>query len=130
MNGRSLSFPRLVLGANALIFLGFGVVLLVIPAQILALADISLASADATTEIRALYGGMELGVGGFLAYLFRSGQLRLGLGLSAATLGSMAGARLVGIVLAGPVGPVIWALGAAELVGFLLSLAALRYLPA
>ena len=59
-------FPTVVLLLAALGFLGFGGWLLVDPAGGLAGVDIGATSAAGLVELRAFYGGLEVGLGLFL----------------------------------------------------------------
>ena len=61
-----MSLPRLSLRLAALAFAGFGVALLVRP-ELMGMLGLELGRAAAFTEIRAFYGGLELGLALFFA---------------------------------------------------------------
>src|SRR6478736_235157 len=61
-------FPNVVLALCAFGFLAFGLWLLVDPAGALGKIGIEARNATGLVELRAFYGGMELGLGLFLAW--------------------------------------------------------------
>jgi len=68
-----MRFARTLLAVAALIFIGIGVLYSISPLAVVALfPDGSTGTADARSEIRAVYGGLELGLGLF----FLLGALR------------------------------------------------------
>jgi hypothetical protein len=82
---------RLILGLSAAGLLGFGLLMLIAPAALLASIGIVLQSPEALSEIRAFYGGLEIGLGLALLFcLIQPGMLRQGLALSALCYGSVA----------------------------------------
>lgn len=89
----------LCLGAVA--FWVFGLQWLAHPAVMAQPLGIVLTNGDATSDARAVYGGLELGLGLFLVYSCWSPQRRTqGLAAGALTLLGLGGARLAGILLA------------------------------
>lgn len=124
-------FARLVLGLGALLFLGLGSWFLIAP-QALALVGLGADSPAARTELRATYGGFEVGVGLFLAWCAAGDLLRLRTGLvaCACALGGFGAGRLVGLVVDRPPQPVFLVLLAAELSGVALPVLALALLRA
>ncbi|MCB1627370.1 MAG: DUF4345 domain-containing protein [Xanthomonadales bacterium] len=93
---------RLILALSALGLLGFGVWMLIAPQAILAAIGIALQSEAALTEIRAFYGGLEIGLGLALLFCLRSpGWLRPGLALSALCYGCVALCRAGGMLVDG-----------------------------
>jgi len=121
-----MNLSRLSLRLAALAFAGFGVALLARPALIATLG-IELANPTAVTEIRAFYGGLELGLALFFALAStREAWLRPALFAQAAALGGTALARLAGVVLDGSAEPLLLLFGALEGVGALLAVLALR----
>lgn len=106
------TFPTIVLVLCALGFLGFGLWLLIDPA---ALEKIGIATTSRTgqVELRAFYGGMELGLGAFLLVCaFRPGWQVAGLWLVLLANGGAGLARMLAIGLAGApfAGYLAWAL--------------------
>lgn len=95
-----MRIDTLALAIGGLGFLGFGAVMLVAPQA--AMADLGLTLPDGvpTTEIRAFYGGLELGLGALLLAALRKVQYRrAGLVLGCVTYGSIAGARALAMLI-------------------------------
>jgi hypothetical protein len=112
-------FARLVLGLSALAFAGIGAAFLVAPEAMAARVGVSLAGAAAANDVRAVYGGLQLGVAACLVGCARRPEtLRTGLAVQLFTFGGLAAARLVSLLLDGNPGALGLALHAAEIVGF------------
>jgi len=95
-------------------FAGFGVAFLVRP-SILERVDVKARSARATTELRAMYGGMELGLGAFfLVAALRPEWEQAALMAQVLGLGALAASRVGGIVRDRPRGALMKALAIAE----------------
>lgn len=93
---------NLVLFLAGLGFLGFGVWLLLDPAGGLAGVDIAATTPAGLIELRAFYGGLELGLGLFLLACARiPGWQRPGLWLTALGNGGIGLTRIAGIAMAG-----------------------------
>ena len=106
------TFPTVVLALCAVGFIGFGLWLLIDPA---ALQKIGIASTSkiGQVELRAFYGGMELGLGAFLVMCaFRPSWQVAGLWLVLLANGGAGLARLLAIGMAGApfAGYLAWAL--------------------
>ncbi|MEO8160882.1 MAG: DUF4345 family protein [Arenimonas sp.] len=120
------TFPIVVLALCAVGFLGFGLWLLVDPG---ALGKIGIVSTSSTgqIELRAFYGGMEIGLAIFLGWCaFRPEWQQAGLWLVLLTNGGAGLARIIGIVAAGSFGTylgwaLVWELGFAALAGLALA---------
>jgi len=54
---------RIFLGLSAVVWLPYGIFCFLQPAFLTEAAGIALASATATTEVRAMYGGLQAGIG-------------------------------------------------------------------
>ena len=92
---------KAVLGISTLIFVGYGLVSLVSPAIPAGLAGLVLSNGDAYTEIGAMYGGLQIGVGLFCAMaLLKPEFYRAGLMLLVLAIGTLALARLVSLLIA------------------------------
>jgi hypothetical protein len=90
--------------ASALIFVVVGAGFLLIPKQFGGILEISLPTAMARTDVRATYGGLELGFGIFLlCCAVRREWIRPGLWALALTVGGFATGRLVGFVAEGTI---------------------------
>lgn len=99
-----MKLARGLVFASALIFIVVGAAFLVIPRQYAAILEISLPTAMARTDVRATYGGLELGFGVFLMFcLVRREWIRPGLWALALTVGGFATGRLVGFVAEGTI---------------------------
>lgn len=93
---------RLVLIIFGMSFIGFGLAFVSYPGDMAALVSIALVDRGARTDIRAIYGGMELGLGVFLlTCAVQRDFVRIGLFASACVLIAMATSRFVGLLLDG-----------------------------
>ncbi|KFN42609.1 DUF4345 family protein [Arenimonas oryziterrae] len=121
------TFSRVWVALAGLGFLGFGVWLVIDPAGGLAGVGVGARDAAGLIELRAFYGGLELGLGGFLlACTKRRGLRRPGLWLTLASNGGIGAVRLATIALTGVATPflaiaLVWELGFAGVAGWLLS---------
>lgn len=119
-----MKLARLSLGLSALAFAAFGTWFLVSPTA-LGRIGVLLNHANAVTEIRAFYGGLELGLGVFfLLALRRPAWYIPALMVQALALGGVAATRLFGIALGGTT-EIMLALAAAEAAGCALAVVAL-----
>ena len=111
-------------------FVGFGLALLVAPG-LLALVELEPVTATARSDARAIFGGMELGVGVLLALCARRREwYRVGLAAQGLALGGAVTGRLVSLAVDGTPRPVTLVLAALELAGAALAAVALRRLDA
>lgn len=95
-------------------FAGFGAAFLVRP-NLLERVDVKAGSARATTELRAMYGGMELGLGVFfLAAALRPEWEEPALMAQVLGLGALAASRVGGILCDRPRGHLMKAFAIAE----------------
>lgn len=97
-----MSAPRILIGLAAAAFGAFGLLFLVSPALLGDFAAVGLAEAAARAEIRAMYGGLEIGLAVFLVWCARA-QTRFEAGLMASALGflGLASGRIAGMALEG-----------------------------
>ena len=94
-----MSFERALLAFLAAFVLVAGVATLVAPASVLQHAGLS-ATASGTTEIRAFYGGLQVGLAGFLFWCLRERTLIFaGLLLEALVVGGVGIARVLGMLI-------------------------------
>jgi hypothetical protein len=119
------AFERITLWLGGLGFLGFGTAFLVDPLGVFALTGVALQGSVAAVELRAFYGGLEVGLGLFLLGADLAGARRAGLLLVLASYGGIALARLLGIALASGGSGFLWAALAVEATLALLALVAL-----
>ena len=97
-----MRFAQTVLILGALPFAGVGIAFLAWPATWAAKIDLGVAGPTALADVRAVYGGMQLGC----AYLLwrcagRPERVRSGLVMMGVLYGSLAAARFVSYALAG-----------------------------
>jgi hypothetical protein len=93
---------RLILAVIALSYTGFGFAFLFNPDAWSAMLSVAFTSPAGRTDFRAVYGGLEFGVGVFLFLCaLRREFVRLGLFASACALVAMATARSTGMLLDG-----------------------------
>jgi hypothetical protein len=93
---------RLILAVIALSYAGFGFAFLFNPDAWSAAVSITFTGPQGRTDFRAMYGGLEFGVGIFLLLcVFRREFVRIGLFAGACTLVAMATARSTGMLLDG-----------------------------
>jgi Domain of unknown function (DUF4345) len=95
----------LVLAIAGLGFIGFGIAFLFWPDALLTGIGIQASSTQASIEIRAMYGGLELGLGIFLLSCLATARQRTGLWLSLASYGGLGLARLASMLLLGASSP-------------------------
>ena len=109
------TFERIFLAVSMLVFLGLGVWLFAVPEALNGLG-IEMQEPDARVDVRATYGGLDLGIAAFLIWcLFRDAWVRTGLvavGFLCAGLGTT---RLLGIALEGQGGGLMWSFVGIEL---------------
>jgi hypothetical protein len=126
-----VSFARAVLALSALPFAGIGLGFLLFPAALGAQVGVSLADATAEHDVRAVYGGLQLGCAALLALgAARDERVRFALVAQLLLYGGLAGARGLAWLAAGPPGGLGLALHAAELAAFAAGCVALRRLGA
>ena len=125
-----MQLARITLWLAGLSFLGFGLAFLIAPLQTLASTGIQLSGALAAAELRAFYGGLELGLGVLiLAADLRPEARRYGLILTAAAFGSIGIARAVAMLIGGVATPFLWFALSTELLLAALALVSLHRLP-
>ena len=96
--------PTILLGGAAILAV-YGIVMLVEPSVLRALVGLDFTSVNAPTEIRAFYGGLELGIAAFLFICGRNPALvPVGLLFSALAFSFAGGARLLGVLQYGAEG--------------------------
>ena len=97
-------YPLVVLWISALVFLVTGALFTVMPQDMFAPIGLTVPDGSPLTELRAVYGGLEVAIGVFLALCARRGgvALELGLVLSFLLLGGLAAFRGIGMGVDGP----------------------------
>ena len=103
-----MALSRITLWLGGLGFLGFGLAFLLAPVETLAKGGWVMSGDGAATELRAFYGGLEIALGALLLAADLRGRRREGLLLCLASYGCIAGARLLGIAMAGGANDFLW----------------------
>lgn len=93
----SAKISKILLITGALIYFAFGFMFLFSPDMITTMDGIVLPSRPAANHIRAVYGGMEIGLGMLLIYFVKYG-MKNGLIVLSFSIGVTALSRLYGIV--------------------------------
>lgn len=121
-----MNLSRIALITAASGFAGFGIACLVRPKSMLKRVDVRASSSRGTTELRAMYGGLELGLGVFFAAAAAKPEWsRPALVAQTLGLGALAASRLAGILADHPRGPLMKVLFVAESSAAVLGAAAL-----
>ena len=98
--------------------MGFGLAFLLFPTEMASTLDIRLDDPTAIIEIRAFYGGLELGIAAYLFYsAFRPALVRPALLLITLMLGATSITRLLGVLSSPEPEPVIVELFLIEALG-------------
>lgn len=122
-----MTFQQIVLAIGALAFAGFGIALLIAPHKMRAV-DVVAETPDARSEIRAMYGGGEIGIALFLlcCVAIRDWQF-MGLALQFLAVGGIAVGRIVAIMLERfRVSPLVFLFAGLETIAALVTAAAMR----
>lgn len=120
---------RVLLLLGAAVFTIVGIGFLIFPVEWAAVTEISLPTAMARTDLRATYGGLDLGVGIFLWVCARRDEwIRPGLVALSLAAAGFGGGRLAGIVAEGSAAPLMLTLLAIEAVIVVVAFATLRRL--
>ena len=110
-----MNLSRIALITAASGFAGFGIACLLRPQSMLNRVDVRARSPRGTTELRAMYGGLELGLGAFFAAAAAKPEWsRPALLAQTLGLGALAASRLAGILSDHPRGRLMKLLFAAE----------------
>ena len=93
---------RVVLWALAVVFVGFGLAALIQPSLMTGPPGLDASAPGAVTEVRALYGGLQLGLGAFLIWAAleptRWAPALLGYGF---IIGAVGDCRFIGLLIDG-----------------------------
>jgi hypothetical protein len=92
------------LGYVVLMLLGFGIAFLLAPSRMAGLVDIQVPTSSALSDIRAVYGGLEIGLGLVVAWcMLDPGRVPLGLGMAGVLFACVAAGRGFGMLRDRPV---------------------------
>lgn len=95
-----MTFSRLVLVVTGTVFIAYGIAFLAVPALMAAGMGIALPVPTAVTDVRAVYGGLQLGLGCLLiCWSRRPPLITAGLYTIVATLGGITLGRTLGMVV-------------------------------
>jgi len=115
-----VSFAKIVLWLAAVNWLVAGTFALVLPVANASIIQLELGGIISSSDLRAVYGGLRIGIGCFLAWAASTGHLRPGLVAAAALFGGNVLGRLVSLLADGvPEAPGLLLLGL-ELLGVVL----------
>ena len=118
---------KIVLWLLGIGFLGFGAWALGAPRNFSEFVQFSLNSSLAVTEMRAFYGGLELGLGAFFILgALRPDLTKAALMAGAITMTTMAASRLFGLVVDGSTGTILFSVLGVEVVSAAACIWALR----
>jgi len=96
-----MSIGRIALFVSVLGW-AFGAAFLAWPVELVAPVGIELPSATARTDVRAVYGGLQLGLAAFLAYCAASpARTVVGLAATTACIAGLAAGRFLGVLVDG-----------------------------
>ncbi|MGB5266092.1 MAG: DUF4345 family protein [Polyangiales bacterium] len=120
-------YASVVLWICGLVFLGIGIVFTVMPQDMFAPLGLTVPDGAPLTELRAVYGGLEVAIAVFLLFCARRGgvALELGLLLSFLSFSGLAAYRGIGMGVDGPQVPMMSALLLAEAAGAMFALSGL-----
>lgn len=122
-----MTLARLLLLASAVIFIGVGAIFLFLPESFAHVLEITAPTAMARMDLRATYGGLELGFGIFLVIcVVKRPWIRPGLVALALATGGFAFGRLVGLIAEGTINSLMLMCLVAEVIVTAGSLLALR----
>ena len=120
-------FARVVVAVNGIAFLGFGLVGLFSPQTLADPIGYILSTLSAYIEVRAFYGGYEIGTALFLLICAAKREwVRIGLLASVLMIGGTMGGRTLGFIVDGNPSTVMRVVLALEVVAALVSAVALR----
>ena len=116
------SIARGILLLEAFVFIWIGLFFVVAPGTMLGYVEVEARTAVARTDIRAVYGGLDLGIGVLLLVgATQPAFLVYGLWTGSVVFGSLVVTRLLGLILDGSQAAITYYLLAFEIVGFLAS---------
>lgn len=94
-------FSKVYIAGCALVYGGVGLACLLWPVELLAPVGVTAPDAVGIIELRAMYGGMELGMAGFLGWCLATRQLRAGVVAAWLSIGGLGLVRGGAWLLAG-----------------------------
>lgn len=92
---------RAYLALSAVLYLGVGVAFLAVPELLAPVIELDLSSPVARTDVRAVYGGFDLLLGGVCVWALARDQARIGVAAAALGVGALASGRVVGLAIDG-----------------------------
>ncbi len=97
-----MSAARFVLWTLAVVFIGFGVVALIQPSAMTGPPGLDASAPGAVTEVRALYGGLQIGLGAFLIWAaLDPSRWPLALLAYGFVIGAVGDCRFIGLLIDG-----------------------------
>lgn len=125
-----MALSRILLWINCVLFIAFGLAFALMPGWFASLfTGAAPATPSAMIDMRAVYGGVALGLAFVFAQCARNeGYLKLGMQTVLAVMVGLASARSLGIVLDGEANVMIWLLLVSEVVMAALAIFTLKQL--
>lgn len=114
---------QLLLGLSALAFVAFGAWMGLDPRGSLGTVDVTATSTAGIVELRAMYGGLQVGMGVFLGWCLATDRVREGVVAATSTIGGLGAVRALAWVVHRPDNDVLPALIALELSALLAGVA-------
>jgi len=125
-----MNFVQIALYFSALVYLCLGLPFLLAPAYMTSFVGVSLVSATADNDIRAVYGGMAIGLAVFVYWAAGRREFWVpALMMIALTLATMSLSRCVSWIVVGWPDPIGFWLQGAETLGSVVAAALLYWLP-
>ncbi len=124
-----MRIARLVLLVFGLMFLGFGLAFAAAPWSMAKLIGLQATSPQAVTELRAFYGGLEIGLGAFMIACAATRRwMRAGLQSLLVVCAGIAAGRVFGLAIDNSASTLMWAALATEVAGAVLAVVAINSL--
>lgn len=120
-------FPKVILLVDAIAFLCVGACFLVTPGWLMPKVGLEAASGTALADVRAVYGGLDAGLGLFLLLCLKNAWTAQGLWCATIVFAALAAGRTIGVFADAPHTSMTYGLLSTELAGLVLSAIALGY---
>lgn len=105
----ALTAAKIPLAVGGGMFVLFGIWLALAPAHAMAQLGITLQHAVHSTDVRAMYGGLMLAIGGLCLWSLHPERIRSGLQLCAWSYAGIGAVRVFGMLVDGAGGAYLWA---------------------
>lgn len=117
-----ITYERAIITLSAILFIALGTAFLLWPAAMAAVVEITVSTPTAITDLRAVYGGMNLALGVYFATsIFSEARRKAALLALFAIFTGLAATRVFGIAVDGAQRPITYLLLAGEVIGLILT---------